>query len=274
MPDVTIEEVEYLRHGAKPYLARIFRPEGKGPFPAVIDAHGGAWVEGSRTNNDPINRAVAEHGIIVAALDFRNPPEATYPGSVADTNYGVRWLKANAARFGSAPDLVGAMGTSSGGHLVVLNALKPLEPRYAAIPLAGGFDARVPYVVTLWPVICPLGRYQALKDKAGAAQNQVRYWLTEEAMAEGSAVLALERSDAVERPRILYLQNPADPLHPRPLLERFVKAYRERGGEVRLELFEGPRYDLPRSDPASPEAKRIIATIAGFIHDEARRRRA
>jgi acetyl esterase/lipase len=272
--DVSVEEVEYLRHGQKPFLARVFRPQGAGPFPAVVEAHGGAWCEGNRANNDPINRAVAAHGIVVAALEFRNPPDATYPGSVADMNYGVRWLKSEAGRFATRPELVGSMGTSSGGHLVVLNGLKPQDPRYAAIPLAGGFDARVPYVVTLWPVICPLGRHLALRDKGGAAVMQMRYWLTEEAMGEGSCVLALERGDKVALPPVLYLQNPGDPLHPRPLLDRFVAAYRAAGGRLELDLFAGEKYDCPRSEPQSAEAKRVIARIAAFIHAEAARLKA
>jgi acetyl esterase/lipase len=277
--EVEVEDVEYLRHGDTPYLARVYRPRGKGPFPAVAEAHGGAWTSGERTNNDSINRAVAEGGVVVAALDFRNPPEATYPGSVQDVNYGIRWLKSQAGRFNSRPDWVGTMGTSSGGHLAVLAALKPLDARYAAIKLEGARqDARVPFVVTLWPVICPLGRYRAWTSPEAAqkvsprggnpALSQVKYWLTEEAMAEGSAVLALERGDEVELPKILYLQHPDDPMHPRPLMEQFVANYRARGGTVRLSLFEGAQYDVPRSDPSSPTAKKVIAEIVAFIHGE------
>jgi acetyl esterase len=96
MHEVEIEEIEYLRHGDKPFLARIFMPRREGPFPAVVEAHGGAWCEGNRANNDAINSAVARGGVVVAALDFRNPPDATYPGSVADVNYAVRWLKSQA----------------------------------------------------------------------------------------------------------------------------------------------------------------------------------
>lgn len=280
--EVEIEEVEYLRHGDKPFLARIFKPRGEGPFPAVVEAHGGAWCAGSRENNDTINAAVAKGGIVVAALDFRNPPDATYPGSVADLNYGVRWLKSEARRFNTRPEMVGSMGTSSGGHLVVLDALKPNDPRYAAVPLPGqGFDARVPYVVALWPVICPLGRYRDRKakpqgervyqDRGGAVVMQERYWLTEEAMGEGSPTLALERGDAVELPHILYLQNPADQLHPRHLMEQFVANYRKRGGQVQVELFEGAAYDLVRSDPSSSSAKAAIEKIVAFIHRETAR---
>lgn len=278
--EIDIEEVEFLRHDGQPYMARVFRPRGRGPFPAVIEAHGGAWCEGNRANNDTINQEVAKGGIVVAAIDFRNPPVATYPGSVADVNYGVRWLKSQAARFNTRPELVGSMGTSSGGHLVVLNALKPDDPRYAAVPLPDGakFDAHVPYVVSFWPVICPLGRYrdrkakpageQVYQNRGGAVAQQERYWLTEEAMGEGSPLLALERGDTVEFPHIFYIQNPADELHPRHLMEGFINAYRAKGGKLETHFFTGPKYDLPRSDPASQGAKDAVAAAVAFIHRE------
>ncbi len=276
--DVDIEEVEYLRHGDTAIMARIHRPRGKGPFPAVIEAHGGAWCEGNRANNDTINSAVARGGVVVAALDFRNPPVATYPGSVADVNYGVRWLKANAARFDTKPEWVGSMGTSSGGHLVVLNALKPDDPRYATIPLAGGFDAHVSYVVSLWPVICPLGRYhdrkakpageQVYQNRGGAIAHQDRYWLTEDAMGEGSPNLALERGDKVETPDILYVQNPDDELHPRRFMEQFIGNYRKLGGTIENVLFYGPKYDAIRTLPESDIAKDAVKKMVAFIKRE------
>jgi acetyl esterase len=279
--EIDIEEVEFLRHGDTAYMARIHRPRGPGPFPAVVEAHGGAWCEGNRANNDAINSAVAKGGVVVAAIDFRNPPVATYPGSVADVNYGVRWLKANAARFHSCPELVGSMGTSSGGHLVVLNGMKPADPRYAAVKLAGGdkFDARVPYVVSLWPVICPLGRYldrkakpageRAYQNRGGAVAQQERYWLTEDAMGEGSPLLALERGEKVDFPHILYIQNPADELHPRHLMEGFINVYRAKGGQLETHFFEGTKYDAPRSEPQGDNAKAAVAAAIAFIHREA-----
>ena len=296
--EIDIEEVEYLRHGTKGFLARVFKPRGSGPFPAVVEMHGGAWVEGNRSNNDAINAPVARGGVVVAALDFRCPPEASYPASVADVNYGVRWLKANAARFGARPETIGTMGTSSGGHLAVLAALKPHDPRYAAIALdasqkgvakvgdakvwdAKVWDAKVGYVVTLWPVICPLGRYrdrkakpagqQAYQNRGGAMAQQEKYWITEEAMGEGSPNLALQRGDPVELPDILYLQNPRDELHPRANLDSFVAGYRKAGGNVELEFFEGEKYDLVRSQPESQSAQQTIKKIIAFIHRQTTR---
>jgi len=91
---ISIEDVEYQRLGGKPMLARLYRPNGAGPFPAAVQVHGGAWVNKDRTDNDFMARALAESGILVASIDFRMPPEAPYPASLADINLATRWLKA------------------------------------------------------------------------------------------------------------------------------------------------------------------------------------
>ena len=132
------EDLEYLRPaGAAPLLARFYRPDGTGPFPAVLEVHGGAWTMGDRLNNVAIGEYLAAHGVVVLSIDFRMPPAVRYPETVADVNFGIRFLKANAEPFSTRTDLVGGLGTSSGGHLLLLNALCPRDPRYAAIPLAG-----------------------------------------------------------------------------------------------------------------------------------------
>src|SRR5712692_12010227 len=169
---VRIEDVEYQRQGGRALLARLYRPAGSvsssGPFPAVVQVHGGAWVNKDRTDNDFIARAFAESSILVASIDFRMPPEAPYPASLADINLAVRWLKARARTYGGRPDWVGLIGTSSGGHQVLLAAMRPDDPRYAALPLAEApqIDGRVAFVISGWGVLDPLLRYHLAK-KAG-----------------------------------------------------------------------------------------------------------
>lgn len=132
-----VEDVEYLRHGGKPLLARIYTPHGTGPFPAIVELHGGAWTQFDRTRGKSLHEALARSGIVVAALDFRQGAEGAYPLSVADINHGIRWLKANAETFKTRADLVGASGNSTGGHLAMLVAMRPYDPRYASIALPG-----------------------------------------------------------------------------------------------------------------------------------------
>jgi acetyl esterase/lipase len=127
---IRTEDFEYLRpEGSAPLLARFYRPEGIAPFPAVLEVHGGAWTMGDRLNNVAIGEYLAARGVVVLSIDFHMPPAARYPEAVADVNFGIRFLKANAKRFATRADLVGGLGTSSGGHLLLLNALRPRDPR-------------------------------------------------------------------------------------------------------------------------------------------------
>lgn len=282
--DLDVTDVEYVRHGGKPLLARLFKPRGAGPFPLIVDLHGGAWCRGDRLNDTAINERLVKSGVIVAALDFRMPPEAPYPASIADIHYAIRWLKTRAAELGSRPDLVGVMGISSGGHQGMLIAMRPRDPRYAAVPLPGGapaVDAGVRCVVLCWPVIDPLARYRYAKKlkEGGKPYPEVvdrvlpchdEYWRTEEAMAEGSPVLALERGERVELPPVLYLQGTRDVAHPRPDLDRFVTHYRKAGGQVELELFEGEAEGFITRNPGSPAAGQAIEKIIAFVHRQVR----
>src|SRR2546429_622198 len=110
--DIDVADVEYLRHGDKPLLARLFKPRGSGPFPIMVELHGGAWVRGDRLSGNAANEALAKHGVIVAALDFRVPPVAPYPASLADIHYGIRWCKTQAA---AGDRRGGARGGARGG---------------------------------------------------------------------------------------------------------------------------------------------------------------
>src|SRR5215213_2418777 len=101
----------------------------------------------------------------VMALDIRKPPVARYPDPIADVNVATRWLKQHARDFGSHPELVGGIGTSSGGHQIMTSAMRPEEPRYAALPLPGEHDASLAFAILAWPVIDPLARYRMVKAK-------------------------------------------------------------------------------------------------------------
>ncbi len=284
MYDIAIEDVEYIRHGDKPLLARLFKPRGQGPFPAIVELHGGAWNLGDRLMDVAINEPLAQSGVVVAALDFRMPPEASYPASLADINYAIRWLKTRAAEFGSRADLVGALGSSSGAHQAMLAAMRPHDPRYAALPLPAGtpaVDASLRCVVLCWPVIDPLARYHYAKQiKAGGKPYPElidlvlplhdKYWQTEEAMAEGNPVLALERGERVALPPVLYVQGTHDVAHPRVDLDRFVTQYRQAGGQVELELFEGEAEGFIIRKPSSPASGQALKKIVAFVHQQLR----
>jgi acetyl esterase/lipase len=278
--DIDIEDVEYLRHGDKPLLARLFKPRGSGPFPLLVELHGGAWCRGDRLNDTVLNEALAKRGVVVAALDFRMPPEAPYPASLADIHYGIRWCKTQATAWGSRPDGVGATGSSSGAHQAMLLGMRPHDPRYAALPLPAGaaaVDGSLSYVILCSPVIDPLGRYQYAKGlrqdctpPAGFADRVVpmhdQYWQTEEAMAEGAPARALAGGERMALPPVLYLSRTNETSHPRPDLDEFVLQYRRAGGQVDLALFEGEGEGFLTRNLTSPAAQQALEQLIAFIH--------
>src|SRR4051794_21622354 len=68
---VDVRDLEYRRDGADAWLLRLYQPRGRGPFPMLVDVHGGVWSGGDRTSSAPRNEALAATGLLIAALDFR-----------------------------------------------------------------------------------------------------------------------------------------------------------------------------------------------------------
>lgn len=266
--EVDVRDVEYQKLAGKPWLARIYQPKGTGPFPTIVDVHGGAWHNGDRMNNEGIDRAFAAGGILVAALDFRQPPEAGYPASICDVNLAIRWLKAHAAEFNGTTK-VGAFGNSSGGHQVVLSALRPRHPAYSTLPLPNHpeIDASLSYVIAGWPVICPLYRFHFAKElnREEHIKAHIDYWSTEAAMAEGSPQTILDQNTQAAMPPLLFLLKANDKNHPLEMQERFIASYKKRGGPIEVHTFEGlPEHGMVPS-PDKPETMRVIDTITAFI---------
>ncbi|HEY6431058.1 MAG TPA: alpha/beta hydrolase [Acetobacteraceae bacterium] len=252
--EILTQDVEYLRDGNRAMALRLCRPASGGVYPAVIDLHGGAWTAGDFTECSARDEAIARAGFVVAAPNFRQAVDG-YPSSLQDINYAIRWLKAHAGEYRARVDRVGIMGSSSGGHLAMLSAMRPGDSRYAAIaPLPGmEADATVHGVAMLWPVINPLSRYRnAIRQRDSAnpppwtnnmKERHDTYWKTEAAMAEGNPMLALERGEPVLTPPALWVQGRPDPVHDyrdpdgtfagnEP--ERFVANYRKAGGSIEL----------------------------------------
>jgi acetyl esterase/lipase len=266
--DIEVSDVEYQNLQGKSWLARVYRPKAPGSFPGFVGMHGGAWTVGDRTNNAATDEILASRGVVVASIDFRQPPDAGYPGSIADLNLAIRWLKARGAEFGCS-GVVGSFGVSSGGHQVVLNGLRPDDLRYTALPLPGhpDIDATVAFVIATWPVIDPLFRFRYAQEtgRQSLIDAHLLYWGSDQAMAEGSPQTAVEEDEHIAMPPILMMLKRGDTSHPQEMQDRFIAAYRKRGGSIEVESFD----DLPEHrvipTPDNPESMRTVDVMSAFI---------
>jgi acetyl esterase len=266
---IEIQDVAYRRDGAKTLMGTLYRPQGAGPFAAVVEVHGGAWTTKDRFNNAATAKSLAQGGVVVFSIEFRMPPEAPYPASLQDINYAIRWMKFHAREYHSAPDRVGVYGTSSGGNQALLAALRPNDPRYSALrfPDDPKMDAKVAFVATGWAVIDPLQRYH-LAERANA-QELIKahhaFWGDEATMSDGDPPLILERGEAVDLPPAFLYQGTKDKWTPVETVERFVALYRQHGGTIQLQLFEGEPHAFVNDHPDSPDAAKAIAMLGQFI---------
>lgn len=120
VPDnVTFErDITYAEAGGARMQLNIARPKNaSGPLPAVLCVHGGGFRAGSREGYNKLCLTLAQRGFVAATISYRLAPIHQFPAAVHDTKAAVRWLRANAAKYGINPDRIGVTGGSAGGHL-------------------------------------------------------------------------------------------------------------------------------------------------------------
>jgi len=125
LPDLSkmtvLRDIEYIPGGHERqkldlYLPREADPSGKRPL--LVWVHGGAWLGGSK-DRPPALRFV-DQGYVVASINYRLSQHAIFPAQIEDCKAAIRWLRANASRYGYDPNRIGVWGASAGGHLVAL----------------------------------------------------------------------------------------------------------------------------------------------------------
>jgi acetyl esterase/lipase len=213
------------------------------------------------------DEALARDGALVMALDIRMPPVARYPDCLADINFAIRWLKQRASDAGVMADRIGGIGTSSGGHQIMLSAMRPHDPRYAALPGPASVDAALAFVVVCWPVLDPLARYKMAKGKGMddhvAAHHA--YWPDEAAQAEGNPQMMLDRGERVELPPTLLIQGTGDVILPTDMADNFAAAFGKAGGTLELRKFEGQPHTFITKDPTARASIEAIEVIKAFV---------
>ena len=267
--ELKVTEVEFLRTPrGRQLMARVYQPQGAGPFPTVLDLHGGAWRRKDRFAEEPMDRAIATSGVLVVAIDLRLSEEAPYPASVQDANYGVRWLKARAVEWNGDPTRIGVYGSSSGGHVAQLLAMRPRDPRYNALALsaAPNVDATVAYVATRSPISDPYARFQQAErmKREGMIENSRIYFNPWDTIYEGNPQLMLERREAVTLVPMLIMQGALDDNVLPAVQEKFVATYKAAGGVCELTVFEDSEHEWvakpgPQTDRAREMVKAFIA---------------
>jgi len=275
---VHTQDVDYLKVDGRTFQATVYQPEGPGPFPAILDVHGGVWVyDVRRDEHELMDRALAAMGMVVVTIDFRQDVQHHYPDSVADVNFALRWLRANASNFNASPRIIGAFGSSSGGHLVLLNAMLPADPRYAVLSLAGvSPDGASPdYLIVGYPISDPIARLAYAKQVGNdvPVKGTDVYFSPPGSIQDGNPQLILDRHESVPLPPVLLFQGSADEngvvadknVSPE-IQQRFVASYRAAGGKIQLELLPGAPHNFVNM--VGPNLDHALGLMKVFVEQQ------
>jgi acetyl esterase/lipase len=146
-------------NGIEVRLDIAYPTQGTGPRPAVIFAFGGGWGYFAKQNRSQFFDhmiATAEKGYVAATVDYRvtsekvnGVPVSSFPDPVHDLKQAVRWLRVNADRYGIDPGHIGAVGFSSGAHLVLMLAVTDENDGLEGRSADAGVSSRVQAAVAM-----------------------------------------------------------------------------------------------------------------------------
>lgn len=166
--------------GFRPLRLDLYRLAGGAPKPLVIYIHGGGWVAGHTRAAGAIAdfpaalAALAREGFAVASLEYRLAGEAPHPAQLQDVRAAVRYLKANAAKYGIDPTRIALWGGSAGGHLAALAATSCRDAGLDPKPGMPAADTCV-QAAAIWYGVFDFAPILARQARPGApaAENQL-----------------------------------------------------------------------------------------------------
>ena len=215
--------------------ARVYTPEGPGPFPILVYFHGGGWVIGNLDAYDPTCRALANAAqCVVASIEYRLAPEHKFPAAPEDCYAALQWVGAHASDINGDPARIAIGGDSAGGNLTAVVAQMTRD--------RGG--VRPVFQLLVYPVT------DCSYDTLSYRDNADGYLLTKDAMmwfwnhylrseADGVNPLAspLRAANVRDLPPALVITAEYDPL--RDEGEAYAARLRAAGAPVTLTRYDG-----------------------------------
>lgn len=147
--DVVYSTLRRTPYGKRDLHADIFRPDNDSIYPALIMIHGGGWNSGDKSLQEPMAIQIARRGYVTVPVEYRLIPEALYPAALHDVKSAVRWLRANAARYGVDPDRIAVSGCSAGAQLATLAGVTNGSKRHEGKGGNAGISSDIQAVINI-----------------------------------------------------------------------------------------------------------------------------
>jgi acetyl esterase/lipase len=127
----------------------LFRPAKPGKYPLLVMIHGGGWRSGNKSMQVPMAQRIASKGFVTAAVEYQLSLEAKYPAAVYNIKAAIRWLRANADKYGIDTAKITISGCSAGGQLAALTGMTNGLSRFEGDQGETGFKSDVDAIIDI-----------------------------------------------------------------------------------------------------------------------------
>jgi acetyl esterase/lipase len=237
-------DVAYGQMNGKQLLLDVMHLPGTSVRPALLLLHGGGWQSGSKEQMRQLTAGAAQMGYVSFAANYRlaSPSGNKWPAQIDDVQRAVRWIRANARKYGVDPARVGVVGASAGGHLAAL--LGTIDTRDNTDPMLAKYSSKVQCVVDFFgPAdFTARGQNGPTWQKAATIYN-----LFGKTPAEAPSVYQwaspAEHVSRTSAPFLIF-HGTKDPLVPLEQSELLYKTLKKNGVDAKLVKMEGVGHGL------------------------------
>ena len=239
---VGIETVDVGHAGDRVLLADLYRPPAANGA-GVLLVHGGAWIQGDRTQLRGYGILLGRLGYTCLACEYRLAPKAKWPAQIDDVNTALAYLHAHASELGIDPAKIAVSGNSAGGHLALMAAARQASP--------------VAAVIAFYPPTNLLGSSLHVAAAPAVLSFLMGDDPSEAALAAASPVTF---ADASFPPAMLITGNRDETVHWRDSHAMYMSLI-DAGARAELHVFDGE----PHAFDAQPAFGRQCASLMGLF---------
>uniref|UniRef100_A0A0D9YC88 protein-S-isoprenylcysteine alpha-carbonyl methylesterase n=1 Tax=Oryza glumipatula TaxID=40148 RepID=A0A0D9YC88_9ORYZ len=217
------------------------------PCPVVAFVTGGAWIIGYKAWGSLLGRRLAERGIIVACIDYRNFPQGTIGDMVSDASQGISYVCNNIASYGGDPNRIYLVGQSAGAHIAACALIEQ------AVKESSGQSIS-------WSVT----QIKAYFGLSGGIMEG------EESLSRYSPEIVVKQSSSQTialLPPIVLMHGTEDYSIPSSASQTFADVLQQAGAQAKLQLYEGKTHtDIFIQDPLRGGRDPLVEDVLSIIH--------
>ena len=243
-----IKDLPYAQYGDRVMLLDLYLPAAPTSLvPAILCVVGGGWRSTAKEGYVEAGTGLAQAGYVAAAITYRSSTDTIAPGNVHDCKAAVRWLRANAAKYGIDSTRIGALGGSAGAHLVSLlgttNGQQELEGNGGNPAQSSAVQAVCEFCA---PIDLTLGAQPELRKKYSVLYECVEAYIggpVEKHMDLAKLVSPLRYISHVSAPTLIIHGDMDDIVSVEESIV-FYSALKEAGVDATLHIAKGATHDL------------------------------